>query len=732
MAVKNPPAILDDSPKAEPEEDRLGYRDFAKRLATSLSAIRADNGYVVGLQGPWGSGKSTVLNFVKAYLRQGERDRDLVVVDFAPWLISGHQDLIAGFFKVLGEAVSFSDARDEAQSRQAKRLAAKAVDPVFKGVGEVVAALRPELGHVAKPIANATGAVLSKALANWANEPSLQVAYNKLRVSLRADRRRFVVFIDDLDRLEPDEIKAIAQMVKSVGGLPHVTYVLAYDRDIVWPALDRASNQNGKRFYAEKIIQHEVSLPVPSRTSLTRLLDEQTGFLIADTPNDGHWADIVQNGIHRWMKSVRDVVRLSNALAFAGPTLAGELDPRDLLAMEGLRLFDSATFAWVRDNRDYLIGDGRYQLIRKDEKNDLVRQLHEIIAGPTKAELLALLCTLFPTRSQDLAAGERPLLNGGSETYANLSARRGIATRDGFTAYFSLSIAETSVSHRDVDAFLSALDEKDRLTAYLDTYLNRRDEAGVSLIAPFLEQVRYRFESEGAPAPTQPLISALVAIADPVMRIDDLTNGFEQSPLRYYTALIETLLRRAGQAEAGRLLEGGFADGATAAGAADLLVDRGRELGVIPTSGHPGAPLIDRATYDRLGPGVLDLIVAAANDGSLAQAPRYWDVLRIWKQFGNADDARAWVRDTAAASGQALAKIALGLLAWSVGTRGRGYFLNSRPPEDDFSLPELRDLCVRHSADPGLTDEDRSRLAALQRGLEKALANPNGGEDLDD
>jgi hypothetical protein len=67
-----------------------------------------------------------------------------------------------------------------------------------------------------------------------------------------------------------------------------------------------------------------------------------------------------------------------------------------------------------------------------------------------------------------------------------------------------------------------------------------------------------------------------------------------------------------------------------------------------------------------------------------------------------------------------------------VGTRGRGYFLNSRPPEDDFSLPELRDLCVRHSADPGLTDEDRSRLAALQRGLEKALANPNGGEDLDD
>ena len=52
--------------------------------------------------------------------------------------------------------------------------------------------------------------------------------------------------------------------------------------------------------------------------------------------------------------------------------------------------------------------------------------------------------------------------------------------------------------------------------------------------------------------------------------------------------------------------------------------------------------------------------------------------------------------------------------------------------EDDFTLQELRDLCVKHVADQGLTDEDKSRLATLQRGLEKALANPNGGGDLDD
>ena len=56
----------------------------------------------------------------------------------------------------------------------------------------------------------------------------------------------------------------------------------------------------------------------------------------------------------------------------------------------------------------------------------------------------------------------------------------------------------------------------------------------------------------------------------------------------------------------------------------------------------------------------------------------------------------------------------------------------SRPPEDDFSLQELLDLCAKHEGDAALTDEDRARLAALRKGLEKARANPAAGADLDD
>jgi KAP family P-loop domain len=118
----------DDLPKENPwQEDRLGYRPFAERLAKVIHALRAPNGYVIGLHGKWGSGKSTALNFVKAFLKQhndkteNEADR-IYLVDFRPWIISGHQDLIAAFFKVLSE--SFGN-KPGFVSRQINRVARK-------------------------------------------------------------------------------------------------------------------------------------------------------------------------------------------------------------------------------------------------------------------------------------------------------------------------------------------------------------------------------------------------------------------------------------------------------------------------------------------------------------------------------------------------------------------------------------------------------------------------------
>jgi predicted KAP-like P-loop ATPase len=99
----------DDLPKDNPwQDDRLGYKPFCERLAKIISNLKVPNGYVVGLHGQWGSGKSTALNFVRAFLDKYNQETDndkITLIDFRPWIVSGHQDLVAAFFKVMTDSL---------------------------------------------------------------------------------------------------------------------------------------------------------------------------------------------------------------------------------------------------------------------------------------------------------------------------------------------------------------------------------------------------------------------------------------------------------------------------------------------------------------------------------------------------------------------------------------------------------------------------------------------------
>ncbi|MGO9061563.1 MAG: P-loop NTPase fold protein [Candidatus Binataceae bacterium] len=91
--------ISPDSPVTDPGNDLLGHAPFAKSrlrlshatrdqgsdsrgfggvgsarnaaLATSISKMSPAEGLVMALHGPWGSGKTTILNFVEYYLAKG-------------------------------------------------------------------------------------------------------------------------------------------------------------------------------------------------------------------------------------------------------------------------------------------------------------------------------------------------------------------------------------------------------------------------------------------------------------------------------------------------------------------------------------------------------------------------------------------------------------------------------------------------------------------------------------
>lgn len=76
-------------------------------------------------------------------------------------------------------------------------------------------------------------------------ENDLITIKNNITKKLAKSKLKYIVFIDDIDRLNNKEIKLLMQLIKAVGDFPNIIYVLAFDRDIVANALNDEQKING-------------------------------------------------------------------------------------------------------------------------------------------------------------------------------------------------------------------------------------------------------------------------------------------------------------------------------------------------------------------------------------------------------------------------------------------------------------------------------------------------------
>lgn len=85
-------------------------------------------------------------------------------------------------------------------------------------------------------------------------EEGVEKLHAELSKALAEQPRCFLIVIDDIDRLSPDEALLIFRLVKSVGRLPNVMYLLVYDRQLAEKIVSERFPSEGPH-YLEKIIQ---------------------------------------------------------------------------------------------------------------------------------------------------------------------------------------------------------------------------------------------------------------------------------------------------------------------------------------------------------------------------------------------------------------------------------------------------------------------------------------------
>jgi hypothetical protein len=356
--------------------DRLERAAFARHLLQLVRALNNETvGAVIGLEGKWGTGKTHVLRTLSSLLEEVPENERPILVEFNAWMLSGTTQLVEALLTQLAAAVPKGAVLNQSSRAKSIRSGADLAERIIGYAGVLGAVkhfsslanlvlpgsglLLEGIGDAASTAANAS-APLRGVLRRAAKHPerlSLQKAKLGVEDALRNSNLRFLVVIDDLDRVIPQEFVSVLQAIKAVADFPQVTYLLAYDPDVAARSIVEVLRVESGAAYMEKIIQLPVSLPEPPASRMQRFAEFRLKSALVSLPREpgeGELKDVDQalQLTYRLIRSPRDVERLRTRLQVAGPLLSGAVNLADVIVLEALALKFPALIEWIRKNAD--------------------------------------------------------------------------------------------------------------------------------------------------------------------------------------------------------------------------------------------------------------------------------------------------------------------------------------------------------------------------------------------
>ena len=268
MKVRVQPREIDipeDNPFAN---DLLDREQQISVLTTVIKVI--DGPCVLGIDGPWGSGKTTFLRIWAQHLR----NESFPVVIFNAWETDFSGDPFLALSDEISQALqryrggSF-DAKIENVMNMTKEVALRAAPAVIRlltaGVLDVSPILEKELGQTLASYAQERASAYrgaQKSLLDFRS--TLQDAARS--VSESEGGLPLVVIIDELDRCRPSYAADLLEIAKHLFAVDHVVFVLAVNRDQLAHSIRSLyGNDFDGAGYLRRFFDIDLRLPEPSR-----------------------------------------------------------------------------------------------------------------------------------------------------------------------------------------------------------------------------------------------------------------------------------------------------------------------------------------------------------------------------------------------------------------------------------------------------------------------------------
>ena len=437
-----------------PEQDLFNRGKFIEDLQKGIENIPFSDSFVFGLYGSWGEGKTSVINLLINKLKDC---KDYLIVNFDPWNFKDEEAILAAFYNKIEQSLS-----------------QKFILPGFKKTFM-------KYQNLISMGLSQTGITI-----NFSDtKESIEEIRQRIESYITQVKKKIVIFIDDIDRLHPNEILLVFKLVRLSANFKNTIFLLSLDEILIRDFLE--SNLKVGPEFLEKIVQKPIPLPAIEQqyidqflyNHLDKLFDELAISKEKRERCEKSFLLIYQTQIRKLFKTLRHVKRYLNGLRSTLPPIKNEVNLHDFLILEVIRVSCPRVCNDIWRNPWFYIPSkwstevyflSPFSNLEEDEKYKLIKEhIEKLIEDEKEGEILKeLLKDIFFVEVKNALSGGGAEYGG--DMAASYRAEKRITHPESFRKYFMLKVPSSEIS----DDFIEIT---------LDTWLSTKGKKKENIIS---------------------------------------------------------------------------------------------------------------------------------------------------------------------------------------------------------------------------------------------------------
>lgn len=347
-----------DAPIHKSSEDILNRKGKALQVSRFIKSNYSDSSIAVGIVGKWGDGKTSFMSLIEESFKD---NNDFVIIKFRSWLNVSVNSIFNDFFNTVEKEIK-PYSIDVA--KQIKKYG-KSVLPIYK---------------------NSTTEILLNSL-DLISDNSVSDDFENLDILLSKLGKKVIVFLDDLDRLQPNEVFEVLKLIRNTASFKTFNYVVGYEKTYLIEALKTQKIPNPEK-YCDKIFINEFYLLPIRNNEISKYIQENlfrrnqndTGNLNRVFERYSLFSRYGGGNVFDSIQNLRDAKRLLNEFYISIEKVEDEVDLGDFLIIKILKFCYNDVYFLIYSNRNKFIGNDdnlgyRYPggvsriSLKKDDKN---------------------------------------------------------------------------------------------------------------------------------------------------------------------------------------------------------------------------------------------------------------------------------------------------------------------------------------------------------------------------